>query len=140
MGIFEFCQMPFGLCGAPSSFQRLMNSILRGLPFVLIYLDDILIHSSSVELHRQHLTTEIFQHLQAAGLTLRGKKYHLGISKVPYLGHKFSAGRMSPSQKKIEAIINWPVPINVTQLRQFLGLAKYYRCYILQIFQYLLML
>ena len=51
MGLFEFCRMPFGLCGAPNSFQRLMNSVLRGLPFVAIYLDDILIHSSNIELH-----------------------------------------------------------------------------------------
>ena len=52
MGLLEFCRMPFGLCGAPSSFQRLMNSVLRGLPFVVIYLDDILIHSSNVELQK----------------------------------------------------------------------------------------
>ena len=129
MDLFEFCRMPFGLCGAPSSFQRLMNSVLRGLPFVAIYLDDILIHSSNVELHRKHLT-EVFQCLQAAGLTLRGKKCHLGMSKVSYLGHEFSASGMSPSQKKIEAIINWPIPTNVTQLCQFLGPANYYRRYI----------
>ena len=59
MGLFEFCRMPFGLCGAPSSFQRLMNNVLRGLPFVAIYLDDILIHSANEELHKQHLT-EVF--------------------------------------------------------------------------------
>ena len=65
-----------------------------------------------------------------AGLTLTGKKCHLGMSKVSYLGHEFSASGMSPSQKKIEAIINWPVPTNITQIRQFLGLANYYRRYI----------
>ena len=71
MGLFEFCRMPFGLSGAPSSFQRLMDKVLRGLPFVTIYLDDILVHSESPGRHKQHLQM-VFERLTAAGLTLRG--------------------------------------------------------------------
>ena len=88
MGLFQFCRMPFGLTGVPGSFQRLMNSIFRGLPCVTIYLDVILTHSADVEAHREHLST-IFQRLCDAGLTLRGKKCHIGMSSVTYLGHVF---------------------------------------------------
>ena len=65
--------MPFGLCGAPSSFQRLMDTIMRGLPFVTTCMDDVLIHSSNEEIHRSHLD-EVLQQLQEAGLTLCGSK------------------------------------------------------------------
>ena len=78
MGLFQFCRMPFGLTGAPSSFQRLMDNILRGLSFVTIYLDDILVHSRDEKMHCQHLN-EVFQRLAAAGLTLRGRKCHIGL-------------------------------------------------------------
>ena len=88
MGLYQFRRMPFGLTGAPSSFQRLMDNVLRGLPFVTIYLNDILIHSQSLLLHKQHLRT-VFNRLAAAGLTLRGKKCHIGLKNVCYLGHVF---------------------------------------------------
>ena len=89
MGLYQFCRMPFGLIGAPSSFQHLMDTVLRGLPFILIlYLDDILIHSGTPQLHNEHLRI-VFERLSTAGLTLRGKKCHIGLPKVSYLGHVF---------------------------------------------------
>ena len=69
MGLYEFCCMPFGVSGAPGSFQRLMDKVLHGLPFVIIYLDDILIYSTDVNQHADHLH-QVFSRLQAAGLTL----------------------------------------------------------------------
>ena len=90
MGLYEFCRMPFGSTGAPSSFQRLMDRTLQGLPFVTIYLDDILVHSDSVESHAQHLRV-VFQHIRDAGLTLTGTKCHIELSSARYLGHVFSA-------------------------------------------------
>ena len=72
MGLFQFKRMPFGLAGAPSSFQRLMDKLFRGVPFVSSYIDDIMVHSESPEEHADHLR-QVFQTLQAAGLTLRGK-------------------------------------------------------------------
>ena len=131
MGLYQFRRMPFGLSGAPSSFQRLMDKVLRGLPYVTIYLDDILIHSTTEQVHGQHLR-EVFQHLTNAGLTLRGRKCHIGLTNVSYLGHVFSATGMSPDPKKVQAVKEWPVPINATEVRQFLGLASYYRRYIQQ--------
>ena len=93
MGLFQFCRMPFGLAGAPSSFQRMMDYVLRGLPFVVNYIDDTLVHSANEDQHKHHLR-EVFQRLKTAGLTLRGKKCHIGMSQVTYLGHVFSGSGM----------------------------------------------
>ena len=94
MGLYQFCQMPFGLTGAPSSFQRLMDSIFHGLPFVTTYIDDVLIHSSSDNQHKEHLKT-VFQRLSNAGLTLRGTKCQIGMSGVHY-----STERTGPDRTK----------------------------------------
>ena len=131
MGLFQFCRMPFGLAGAPSSFQRLMNQIFRGLPFVTTYIDDVLIHSANEKEHVDHLR-QVFQRLRDAGLTLRGRKCHIAMRQVRYLGHVFSASGMSPDQEKVQAVREWPIPTNATEVRQFLGLASYYRRYIHQ--------
>ena len=131
MGLFEFTRMPFGLTGAPSSFQRLMDKLFRDIPFVTTYIDDVLVHSKTEELHMQHLH-EVFRRLKEAGLTLRGKKCHIGRTEVPYLGHVFSATGMAPDQEKVRVVREWPVPSDVTEVRRFLGLASYYRRYIHQ--------
>ena len=112
MGLFNFLSMPFGLTGAPSLFQRLMDKVLRGLPFVTHYIDDVLIHSQSEEAHQEHLRI-IFECLQNAGLTLRGRKCHIGRPKVYYLGHIFSGTGMAPDPKKILDVQEWPKPTNV---------------------------
>ena len=129
MGLFQFCRMPFGLTGAPSSFQRLVGSVLRGLHFITIYLDDVLVHCENMEMHRLHLQA-VFHHLKSAGLTLRGRKCHIGMSVVSYLGHIFSGSGMGPDPQKVRAIQNWPTPTDTTTARQFLCLASHYRRYI----------
>ena len=78
MGLFQFTRMPFGLTGAPSTFQCMMNKILRGLPFVTVYIDDVLVHSASIEEHRQHLKV-VFQHLRESGLTMKGSKCSISV-------------------------------------------------------------
>ena len=126
MGLFQFNRMPFGLTGAPSSFQRFMDKIFRGLSYVSIYLDDILIHSPDEEAHKVHLQ-EVFTRLLEAGVTLLGKKCRIGMTSVTYLGHVFSAQGMKPDPNKVRAVQEWP---SITNVRQFLGLASYYRRYI----------
>ena len=130
MGLFQFKCMPFGLMGAPSSFQRLMNQLFREVPFVTVYIDDILIHSTNKELHAQHLR-QVFDLFSDANLTLRGSKCHLAMSKVSYLGHVFSTTGMSPDPQKVSAVKEWKSPTNAEEVRKFLGLASYYRRYIL---------
>ena len=88
MGLFNFLRKPFGLTGAPSSSQRLMDKVLRGLPFVTHYIDYVLIHSQSEEAHQEHLRF-VFERLRKAGLTLRGRKCHISRSTVSYFGHIF---------------------------------------------------
>ena len=128
MGLYEFRRMPFGLTGAPSSFQR-MDKVLRGFPFVTIYLDDILVHSANVKEYGYHLQ-QVLQRLADAELTLRGKKCHIGMTSVSYLGHVFSSSGMEPEAKKVQRVQEWSVPTDATQVHQFLGLASYYRQYI----------
>ena len=101
MGLFQFTRMPFGLCGAPSMFQRLMDVVMRGLPFVTTYIDYVLIHSANEELHKSHLE-QAFQLLREAGLTLRGSKCRIGMAQVTYLGHTFSRAGMLPDSSKVE--------------------------------------
>ena len=127
MGLFQFRRMPFGLTGAPASFQRLMDKVCRGLPFTTTYLDNVLVHSASMQEHAEHLRL-VFERLASAGLTLRGKKCHTGMAKVNYLGHVSSAAGIDP-QKEATAQ-DWTTPTNVSDLRSFLGLASYYRRYI----------
>ena len=128
-GLFQFCRMPFGLSGAPTSFQQLMNRVCADLSFVTTYLDDILIHSASKEDHLQHLHI-LFQKMSAAGLTFRGSKCHIGLSQVTYLGHVFSAEGMGPDPQKVSAVYDWATPTYPAHLRSFLGLASYHRRYI----------
>ena len=106
-----------------------MDKVLYGLSFITSYIDNVLIHSSSMELHQSHLR-QVFNRLAKAGLTLRGTKCKLGLDKVQYLGHVFSKDGMTPDTEKIAMVQKWPTPTNATEVRQFLGLASYYRRYV----------
>ena len=116
-------------CVGGSSFQRLMDKVMRGLPFVSTYIDDVLIHSTDDEMHAKHLN-EVFMRLRKAGLTLRGKKCVIGTPQVTYLGHLFTGSGVTPDREKVKAVEEWPIPHNATEVRQFLGLASYYRRFI----------
>ena len=129
MGLFQFCRMPCGLSGAPTSFQRLMHKVCRGLPFVTTYLDHVLVYSATMQEHQKHLEL-LSQHLSSAGLTLQVGKCHIGLSKVLYLGHRFSADGMGPDSQKVAAVCGWPTPTNVGDLKRYLRLASFYRRYI----------
>ena len=126
-GLFEFIRMPFGLCNAPATFQRVMQTVLSGLEWqnCFVYIDDILVASKTLEEHLQHLAA-VFERLRKAGLSLKPKKCRFLCEKVAYLGHIISANGVSPDPEKIDKVKCFPVPHDVTQVRQFLGLASYY--------------
>ena len=94
--------MPFGLSGAPGSFQRLMDTLFHDFSFVTTYLDDVLVHSRTVAEHKEHLRA-VFDKLESAELTLNGSKCTIGINQVKYLGHVFSFNGIEPDPSKTSA-------------------------------------
>eukprot|EP00731_Ephydatia_muelleri_P008580 Em0004g918a len=130
-GLYQFCVMPFGLCNAPSTFQRLMELVLAGLHWssCLVYLDDIIIYSRTVKEHLTRLE-EVPERLQAAGMKLKPKKCRLLRRKVNYLGYIVSSGGVQTDPLKVECILSWSSPTTQKELRQFLGLASYYRRFV----------
>ena len=130
-GLFEFERMPFGLCNAPATFQRLMQAVLAGMEwkFCFVYLDDILVCSRTLEEHLDHLQ-QVFNRLRKAGLTLKPKKCSFLQDQVIYLGHVISSKGIAPDPAKTQKVKDFPVPTDITKLKQFLGLASYYRRFI----------
>ena len=130
-GLYEFVRMPFGLCNAPVTFQRLMHRVLAGREYkcCFIYLDVILVASKTFQDHLSHLK-EVFTRFRAALLRLKPKKCKLLKDKVSFLGHVVSTSGIEPDPEKTEKIKNFPTPTDVTGVRCFLGLALYYRCFV----------
>ena len=130
-GLHQFRVMPFGLCNAPGTFQRLMELVLAGLHWTccLVYLDDIIIYSKTVEDHF-HKLREVFKQLERAGLKVKPSKCSLMQKSVCYLGHVVSEGGVATDPEKTKCVAEWPVPANIKELRQFLGLASYYRRFV----------
>ncbi|XP_068248783.1 uncharacterized protein [Palaemon carinicauda] len=128
-GLFSYLVMPFGLCNAPATFQRMMAEITRGLKDVFAYLDDIVIASKTWE---EHLSTleELFQRLQKVGLTINLAKSSFGQAKVVYLGHCIGSGEIIPKGANIDNIKNIPIPATRQQLKSFLGMVSYYAKFI----------
>ena len=131
LGQWEFLVMPFGLCNAPATFQRLMNQVFATEinQFILVYLDDILIFSESVEEHWEHLRMALGR-LREARLYGRVHKCEFLKSRVEYLGYEVSEKGVHASPEKVKAVVNWPRPQSVHDVRSFLGLASYYRRFI----------
>ena len=128
-GLFEFLRMPFGLKNAAQTFQRLMDAVVRDLPFLFVYLDDILVASGSREQHVQHLET-LFERLQQHGLAIHPGKCQFGRSVIDFLGHRISAAGAVPLPEKVEAIARFPRPVSVKALREFLGMVNFYHRFI----------
>ena len=130
-GLFEYTRMPFGLTGAPATFQRLMNGVMSDFlfNFLLVYLDDLLIFSESFDDHLQHLE-KVLKKICDTGLKLNLEKCQLLRPEVSYLGHTISAKGVSCQDEKTEAVQRWPVPRTTKELRSFLGFAGYYRRFV----------
>lgn len=130
-GLHEFVRMPFGMCNAPATFQRLMEVVLAGLLWknCFVYIDDVLVCSNTFEEHLVHLT-EVLSRLREAGLRLKAKKCMFLREEVCYLGHVVSSQGIKPDTAKTEKIREYPAPKDVNEVRQFLGLASYYRRFV----------
>ena len=127
MGLFQFKVMPFGLTNAPAIFQRLMDTVLKGLQWehCLVYLDDIIVFGKTFDETLQNLQM-VMDRLKAAGLKLKASKCQWLKRSVKYLGHVVLAEGRQCDPEIIGAVQNWPVPTTVTRVRQFLGFAAYY--------------
>lgn len=128
-GQFEYVAMPFGLKNAPPVFQRCINKALTGCSYVLVYIDDVLCPSNSIEDGLRRLEM-VLKALCAAGFSLNLKKCSFLKQEVTYLGYVIRAGEIRPNPRKIQALIDAPTPRTATQLRQFIGLASYFRQFI----------
>lgn len=128
-GFFEFLATPFGLRNAGQTFQRYIHQVLLGLDFCVPNFDDLLIASSSEEEHIGHLQ-EVFDRLKEHGLKLNPAKCVLGKSIVSFLGCLITPPGVKPLPKKTEAIVNFPKPRTVAELRRFLAITNFYRHFI----------
>ena len=128
-GLFEFCKMTFGLRNAAQSFQRLMHSVLFGLNFCFVYLDDVLVASKSYEEHMDHLKI-IFQKFSENSLVINSDKCVFAKSEIKFLGHRVSEQGILPDQERVQVIRNFERPNTVKQLKRFLGMINFYRRFI----------
>ncbi len=130
-GLFRFTVMPFSLCTAPATFERLMELVLSGLywKICLIYLDDVIVYGGNFYDSLDRLKI-VWQRIREANLKLKPSKCCLMRDRVPFLGHYVSGEGVEVDPMKTAAVQDWPTPRTVKDVRAFLGLASYYRCYI----------
>ena len=128
-GLFEFLRMPFGLCNAAQTFQRLMDVVLRDLSGVFVYLDDILVASPDEASHR-HLLRQVFRRLREHGLAVHPSKCKFGHSTLTFLGHAVGAAGICPLTDRVQAVQEFPRPKDKTALQEFLGLLNYYHRFV----------
>lgn len=128
-GLYEFNVMPFGLCNAAQSFQRLIDTALRRLEFVRAYIDDIIVGSSDEETHKQHLKM-VLERLRKFRLSINYSKCIFGVGEVDYLGYRISKNGIKPIKERVEAVLNYEKPKTLQQLRRFLGIINFYRRFI----------
>lgn len=130
-GHFEFVRMPFGLKNAPSTFQRVMDNVLKDLigTVCLVYLDDIIVYSTSLQEHTENLK-KVFERLRESNLKIQLDKSEFLCKECAFLGHIVSTEGIKPNPEKIKAIRKFPIPKTQREIKSFLGLLGYYRKFI----------
>ena len=125
-GLFQYTVLPFGVHGAPATFQRMMDRVLRPhKEYAAAYIDDIVIQSTTWELHLRHLDA-VLGALRKANLTANAKKCRIGLGETEYLGFTIGRGCVKPQARKVERIREWPRPVTKKQLKSYIGLISYY--------------
>ncbi|KAE8716293.1 Detected protein of unknown function [Hibiscus syriacus] len=130
-GYYEFIVMPFGVTNAPAAFMDLMNRIFQPYldQFVVVFIDDILFYSKSIEEHSAQLQI-VLQILRDKKLYAKFSKFEFWLNEVIFLGHVISADEIRMDPQKVKAIMDWEVPKNVSKVQSFLGLVGYYRRFV----------
>ena len=126
MGQYQWVTSPMGLLGCPASFQRLMESVVKGIDNVLVYIDDLLVHSDSHE-RQLDILEQLFQRLVQHGIKVNLDKCVFGNKNVSYLGFRLTDKGILPGMDKLKAIRDVPPPADVHQVRQFVGLCNFFR-------------
>ena len=124
-GLYQYNRLPFRISSAPAIFQRTMEKILRDIPQVFVYIDDILVTGGTEREHLQNLDV-VLKRLKEKGIRLKQEKCYFMLQEVEYLGHVLSSSGIQPSPKNVRAIQSVPAPENATQLKSFLGMVTYY--------------
>lgn len=130
-GLYQFRVLPFGLCNAPVTFQRLMNTVLAGLIYksCAVYLDNIVVASRTFEQHLRDLE-EVLARLRSAGLSIKLDKCQFCRKELTFLGYRVTKEGILPNEEKVKAVVDFATPVNAKQVRQFLGITSYYRRFI----------
>jgi RNase H-like domain found in reverse transcriptase/Reverse transcriptase (RNA-dependent DNA polymerase) len=130
-GLFEWLVMPFGLSNSPSTFMRLMNLVFKSFidRFFVVYFDDIIVYSTDESERLEHLR-QVFKALAEQKLYINLKKCEFLTSSLVFLGYVISAEGIHVDHFKVDAIISWPTPANIHDVRSFHGLASFYRRFI----------
>lgn len=130
-GLYEFKVLPFGLCSAPATFQRMMDGVLSDLKWqsCLVYLDDVVIFSNTFDEHLDRLHA-VLNAIRSAGLSLKPEKCHFGFQQLKFLGHVVNSEGVSPDPDKTAAVSAFPTPTDKRAVRRFLGLCAYYRRFV----------
>jgi len=130
-GMYRYRAMPFGLCNAGATFQRCVDIVMSGLHLdvCLVYLDDIILFSRTIEEHLERLV-RVLRRLRSAGFKLKPEKCSLMQKSISFLGHVVSGDGIATDPEKIKVVSEWPVPTSTKEVRSFLGLAGYYRRFV----------
>jgi len=129
MGQFQWVTSAMGLLGCPSTFQRLVEAVVQGLANIIVYIDDLIVHSSTHEEHL-HSLDQLFERLQAHNLKVNLKKCVFGSKDVMYLGFHLTEAGIKPGIDKLKAVKETLPPKNVHEIRQFLGLCNFFRTHV----------
>ena len=127
--LYEFLRMPFGLKNSAQAFQRLMDTVCRGLDFAFVYIDDILVASNNIETHKEHLRL-LFQRLQEFGMVINASKCQFGRDTIDFLGHRINSSGSFSLPDKVQAISEFNQPVTIKGLQEFVGMVNFNRRFI----------